>query len=265
MPNNKNQKHKLSGGRQTGIYKSGKTVIRPRTPFSENIHQFLRDIRKAGFTKCPVPHGFDENGNEVLEYIEGDVSNYPLSREFSSLEIVYSAGRVLNQFHAASETVFKSINKNLQWLLPNRSQPQLICHGDYAPYNVVVKNAEVIGMIDFDTIHFGTKPDDIAYGMYRWATLFRQSSPDRIGPLEMQIKRAKVFCDGYGLSAESRAGLVDVMIKKIEALVLFMRENAKAGNQAFVQNIRDGHDTGYEGDVEYLKGNREFVLRGIGA
>ena len=263
MNDSNNERVELRGGRNGLIHRRGKIVIRPRSPYSNNIHLFLEKLREIGFDKCPVPQGYNENGFEIVSLIEGEVSNYPLSTSFNSMETIESAGAFLKEFHNASELAFSKMPKDLKWLLPNREDPEVVCHGDFAPYNAVVKDRVVIGLIDFDTAHFGKRLDDVSYGMYRWATLFRENSPDIVGPIDIQIERAKYFCNGYELPNEERGDLIDLAIEKISDLVKFMRANARNGHQGFIENIRDGHDIGYLEDIEYLKRNRLKIENGI--
>ncbi len=73
---------------------------------------------------------------------------------------------------------------------------------DFAPYNVVFNGVEAAGMIDFDTLHPGSCLWDVAYAIYRWAPLKNPRNPDAIGDLASQIRRAKAFCDSYGLQVQ---------------------------------------------------------------
>lgn len=48
---------------------------------------------------------------------------------------------------------------------------EVMCHGDFAPYNVVLNGSDAVGIIDFDTLHPGSRLSDVAYAVYRWAPL----------------------------------------------------------------------------------------------
>ena len=62
-----------------------------------------------------------------------------------------------------------------------------MCHGDFAPYNVVLKGEQAVGIIDFDTCHPGSRLWDISYALYRWSPFMHLKNPDRLGSLEEQI------------------------------------------------------------------------------
>ena len=46
--------------------------------------------------------------------------------------------------------------KEKPWQLSGRYPIEVICHGDYAPYNVVLNGKQAVGIVDFDTAHPGT-------------------------------------------------------------------------------------------------------------
>jgi aminoglycoside phosphotransferase (APT) family kinase protein len=61
---------------------------------------------------------------------------------------------------------------------------EVMCHGDFAPYNVTIVDGEAFGIIDFDTLHPGPKMWDIAYAVYRWVPFTNPANPDGCFSLE---------------------------------------------------------------------------------
>jgi tRNA A-37 threonylcarbamoyl transferase component Bud32 len=253
----------LKGGREGRIFRDRESVVREASDFTKNIHLVLNKMNENGFDKVPKPMSFSDDGVEVVSYIHGDVSNYPLTPEFSSNQAMCSAGKLLREFHDVGKAIIDDIPKDLNWMLKSDDPMEVVCHGDYAPYNVVLKSKEAIGIIDFDTMHLGSAINDISYGMYRWATLFRENSVDRIGELNIQVEKARHFCEGYGIKQIEKNKLIDSLIGRLEDLVKFMRNGADAGEENFIENIKDGHDLGYLDDIIYIKKNRETIINGI--
>ena len=59
------------------VVRHDSTVLRPVQPWTSTIHALLRHLESVGFTGAPraVGDGYDERGNEVLTYIEGQVQH----------------------------------------------------------------------------------------------------------------------------------------------------------------------------------------------
>lgn len=249
----------LQGGREGLIHRSDDKVYRPSGFWSPSIHKLFAHLKSVQFDSAPKSFGFDSNGNEILSYVSGDVYNYPLVGAISTTEALSSAAALLRQYHDATVSFVQSEQCNdLRWFLPTREPQEVICHGDYAPYNVALSGNTVVGIFDFDTAHPAPRVWDVAYAVYCWAP-FKTNAYDSLGDLTEQSIRAKQFCDSYGLSYEDRAQLVDAIISRLQALVDFMHDEAAKGNEAFIANIKDGHHLAYVADIEYLKRNKDQI------
>lgn len=249
----------LSGGRENSIFRIEDKVCRPAGTWSYAVHQLLKHLENEGFELAPKSYGFDDKGNEVLSYVEGDVFNYPLTGAVATDEALISAAQLLRKLHDVSSSfVTQALAENLQWMLPSWEPAEVICHGDYAPYNVCLQGNQTVGVFDFDTAHPAPRVWDIAYAMYCWAP-FKTHQADAMGDIQSQAVRAKLFCDAYGVSVGERESLVTAMLSRVQALVDFMYREAENGNEAFIANIRDGHHLAYLADIEYLQGNAALI------
>ncbi|WP_367606760.1 phosphotransferase enzyme family protein [Legionella sp. W05-934-2] len=254
----------LYGGRENQIIRIGETVHRPAGRWTKQVHAFLRHLRQEGFYAAPEPLGFDDQGREIVSFIKGEVSNYPLSIKASSTKALVSCAQLLRNFHDASKSFLKSPRHNQnEWQLPAREPQEVICHGDYAPYNVVLDKETAVGIIDFDTCHPGSRLWDIAYALYRWSPFTHPNNKDGFGSIEEQINRACLFCQAYGLSHEERATLPYLMIERLQALVNFMSTQAQAGNETFQLNMQNGHHLLYLADIEYIKQYSTMIKEGL--
>ncbi|GMQ46673.1 aminoglycoside phosphotransferase family protein [Vibrio sp. 10N] len=253
----------LSGGRETAIYRIKNKVMRPAGKWSPAVHVLLNYLDRVGFTAAPKPFGFDEQGHEILSFVGGDTFNYPLSGNIASLEALTSAAQLLRDYHIAAGKLVTQVKvETMSWMQPAREPVEVVCHGDFAPYNVALEGKKVVGVFDFDTAHPGPKIWDVAYAVYTWAP-FKTHSDDALGDLASQTRRAKLFCDAYGVPNEVRCQLVQVMIKRLQALVNFMKEEASMGNQAFIDNIANGHHLAYLSDIQYLENNEASISKAL--
>ena len=245
----------LTGGRKGAIYSDGDSVYRPLQPWSRSVHLLLNHLSSSNMAGCPRLLAI-VGEQEVLSYVAGDTYNYPLSGSIATLEALKSAARLLREIHD-STVLFMNQREvaELPWMLAPREPFEVICHGDFTPYNVALTNNAVTGVFDFDTAHPGPRVWDLAYSVYCWAP-FKTDSIDRLGSLEDQLLRAKVFCDTYGVKNTDRQHLAEVMVIRLEALVSFIREQAVKGHQQFANDIEQGHLNAYLNDIEYIKENK---------
>jgi Ser/Thr protein kinase RdoA (MazF antagonist) len=253
----------LEGGRKNQISRSGKTVIRPAGPWSKSVHALLTHLKQVGFSGAPEPLGFDNESNEILTYLAGEVSSYPLSEAAASEEALVAAAQLLRRYHDATISFLIENGGNQKWMLRDRMPVEVVCHGDYAPYNVVLNGRRAIAIIDFDTAHPGPRIWDIAYALYRWSPLKNPDNPDSLGTLEEQIGRARQFCDTYGVTVNERTNLVSMMVERLQTLINYMHNEAKGGNSAFQANLVDGHHLLYTADIAYLEQYKTEIDRGL--
>src|SRR4051794_38079116 len=63
----------LGGGRTSaGVVRIGDTVHRPVRPWTPAVHAVLHHLEAAGFDGAPRVLGFDEQGREVLTFLDGE-------------------------------------------------------------------------------------------------------------------------------------------------------------------------------------------------
>lgn len=249
----------FQGGINT-VRRRGDRVHRPATAAAPAIHRLLRHVRAAGFDAAPEPLGYDDEGNEVLSYLEGDVHN-ALPAGLRTPELLASAATLLRRYHDASASFVRGPDD--RWQLPPRPPAEVICHGDVAPYNSVVRDGRVVGFIDFDVAHPGPRLWDLAYAVYRFAPLHAPTNPDSAGSPEEQARRAARFCRAYGV--EPGASLLDTVADRLAALLASMRARAEAGEAAAQAHIAAGHPALYEEDICYLQAQRGLLLRAFAA
>lgn len=200
----------------------------------------------------------------MLDFLPGEVSNYPATPAAASDQALQSAALLLREYHDATVAYAATAPRD-GWQVPAREPVEVICHGDFAPHNCVLNGNRVAGIIDFDFAHPGPRLWDVAYAAYRWVPMTLPGHADGFGSTEEQAIRLRVFCDRYGLADAGRARLIDAVAARLSALVDFMHAAAAAGNTAFARHIAEGHDRYYLGDLAYVREQRaafEENLRG---
>lgn len=253
----------LDGGREGKILKQGNRVYRPANPWTKEVHHFLKHLKMSGMENIPIPYGITENGEEMLSYVEGTAYNYPLPMVLRTNEAIQEAAKLLKRYHEAGKSYITKLTGEEEWMLPSVEPIEVMCHGDFAPYNVTIIDGKPAGIIDFDTLHPGPFLWDIAYAVYRWVPFTSRENPDHYDGIEEQICKAKVFMDAYGTSLQERVELPDMMVKRLESLLVYMTAQAKDGNEDFEKNLEDGHGKLYKQDVQYIKENKRTLIQAL--
>ena len=94
---------RLPGGRNDGAVRVGQTVRGTAKVESPAVHALLRHLHAVGFDRAPRPFGMDEDGREVLSYLEGDTIGEarPWPAWVLSDAALVAAGWWLRDFQAA--------------------------------------------------------------------------------------------------------------------------------------------------------------------
>ncbi|MCP2322022.1 hypothetical protein HDA40_000529 [Hamadaea flava] len=238
----------LRGG-VNAVVRRGTLLHRPAGPWSPTVQALLRHLADAGFTGAPRAHGFDDEGREVVDFLDGDVPGYPMPEYVWSEETLIATARLLRAYHDATA----AFPAHGLWYQPPREPVEVVCHGDVAPYNTVFRAGQPVALIDFDTAHPGSRVWDVAYTVYRFVPLGGPANHDRRGTTAEQSARLRLFCDAYALSAADRARLPEVIEERVRAMAELIRTRAAAGDEAFARHLAEGHADLYDADAAYAR------------
>ena len=89
----------LEGGDLNVVVRVGDTVRRPVGEWSPAVHALLRHFETVGFDGAPRFLGIDEQGREILSFVEGDAALAPIP---GSDEALVELGRLLRRMHEAT-------------------------------------------------------------------------------------------------------------------------------------------------------------------
>lgn len=129
----------LTGGNASeSVVRVGHTVRKPWLENSPVVQNYLGALRSSG-VDVPEPLGRDTNGRHVVEYVEGELA---LDQSPLGPDSLLRAGRMIRQIHDASETAVISNPGDWKMLLPAEN-PNLMCHNDLAPWNLISEGCTV--------------------------------------------------------------------------------------------------------------------------
>lgn len=189
------------------------TVRRRRRWWTPAVHHLLAHLHDSGFAESPRVVGFDDEGREMLSFIAGDSGRDAGSR-VSNPNALANFAALLRRFHDAVRGYEPP--HDADWALPATvDAPDTgVCHGDFAPWNVVWSGDEPIGILDFDLAHPAPFAHDVAYAL-AYSVPFRDDATTRrmLGVDEVPDRRLRVevFAEAYGASI---SGLVEQVVAR---------------------------------------------------
>lgn len=234
----------LTGGNASGtVVRIGNTVRKPWLEKSAAVQSYLDALRASG-VDVPEPLGQDEEGRYVIEYVEGvsALDQSPLGHA----ELL-RVGRMIRQIHDASETVVLSDLDDWSLLLPVEN-PDLMCHNDLAPWNLIMGERWVF--IDWDAAGPSTRLWDLAYAAQSFGVLFDGQ------PVDEAALRLRALVDGYGADAALRQVLPVAMAERTAAMYELLRSSHETAFQPWADMYVTGHGELWRATAEYVLRNQ---------
>src|SRR4051794_5285127 len=172
----------LDGGAiNAGVVRVGDTVRRPHNDVTREV---LVHLARAGFDAAPRWLGMNEQGRDMLTWIGGDTYTErgrlhpyirdPPNRITFSDEQVAAVMRLLRRYHDTFDA-------------------EVICHGDFGPWNIVWRDGLPAGVIDFDNAYPGDPSGDVAYALRFFVCYgFTDARPEEL------VRRTRAALHAYG-------------------------------------------------------------------
>jgi aminoglycoside phosphotransferase (APT) family kinase protein len=147
---------------------------------------------------------------------------------------------------------------------PDVHQHDVICHNDFAPYNIVFVDAQPYAMIDFDTAGPGPRIWDVAFAAYYFVPLSYSADLrlQALIDLAHESRRLQQFCTAYGIAATT--ALLDTVDQRLQALCTTLIERAAAGDDVYTRMIDQGHLVHYEREIRAFQEYRPTLERNLG-
>ena len=254
----------LAGGMGSGgaVVRVGDTVRRPVRPFSASVAAFLRHLEAVGFEGAPRHLGHDEQGREVLSFIEGDVGTPPYPAWVGDEGVLVGVARLQRALHEAAASFVPP--RDAVWDRPNLHEvgsEALVCHNDLCVENVVVRDGRVVAFIDFD---FAAPSDpllDIAIAARHWIPMRDPVDIDaELAGLD-QVARFRLFADAHGLDRARREDVVGHIGPFLDRALVAMRARAASGLDAYVRAWEGGYPDQNRRSRAWLDGHAADLVR----
>jgi hypothetical protein len=254
------QEKPLYGGNVTGAVRIGQTVRRRTGPWSTTVHTLLRHLEVNGFPGAPRFLGMDDQGREILTFIDGEVGHYPLPPSLWSEESLVAVAHFLRRYHDATVSYIPPPDARWQFVYPDHSQHEIICHGDVAPYNLIYQGSKPHALIDFDTAGPGPRLWDLAYAAYRFVPLSYAQDMQDLGLSDpfSQGSRLYLFCQEYELK-QPYVEVLDFVEHRLQAMCNWLSEGAATGDLARQRLVHEGHLDFYQREIVSFQKHRPLL------
>jgi len=196
------------GGDVNVVVRVGDTVRRPAGP--QAVRALLGWFEHVGFDGAPRFLGVDEQGREVLSFVEGDPAFPPVP---SSDEVVAAIGRLLRRTHDAQSGFVPPV-ADWDTHVPGPDVPgEVIGHCDLFWTNVIFRDGLPVALIDWELAAPVTRVLDVALAATYWGGVRVDDQLTDWGiPLARRGERLRLLCDGYGLDASARSTLLEQLL-----------------------------------------------------
>ena len=244
------------------VVRVGNTVRRPWAAHTDSVHAWLRHVRSAGFLAVPEPLGRDEQGREVLSWIDGDVAIPPYPGWAGSDEFLVSVARLLRSMHEACDG-FDPAPYTWNDELRDVTAGPVMCHNDLCLENLIARDGRVVAMVDFDFLAPGRAITDVA-ATSRFVVPLR--SPARREPWvheEDVFRRLRLFVDAYGLSDEDRVTFVTALEERRRIGQRFVLGRAERGEQLFAHWLTEEGSAKLRAEEEWVRANRGRISASV--
>lgn len=245
----------LHGGNSVhGVVRVANTVRRRAFAWSPSIDALLHHLERGGFDGAPRALGYDQQGCQMVSYVEGYVDPDPSDLAVGRL---WEVGALIRRFHDLADTCV--VPPDATWnvaIAPDREE--LICHHDLAPWNLV-RGGEQLVFIDWDGAGPGSRLWDLAYAVHGFVPLSASAAISD----EMAASRLVALVDGYGLESPLRAELGAMLEPRILSMYELLRSGHESGAQPWSELWDQGHGSQWRADAAYTHQRLELWHRAL--
>lgn len=246
----------------------GDSVRRPAKPQTETVHAFLVHLRDCGIEVVAKPLGFDDDGREVLSFIEGQVQkqtiagwDFPASDpDHKTLVAVASAQKRMHDAAATFAPPADVVWGQAGDYFPPGAEGSLPCHNDLCISNVLFDDDGISGIIDFDYLHPVNRLFDIAVAIRHWLPVTAPEDAPTIAAEFGRRARFHAYCDVHELRDDERATVIELIHRFLSRARSNVARLAAGGAIGFQQMIADGYDDRVARTLVWIEQSRAELL-----
>lgn len=163
----------------SGIVRVGNTVRRPPKGNAAFVHSLLLFLEDQGFRAAPCFLGIDEQGRNILSYLESQT--WPGSGSNLSDDLLVQAAQIIRRYHDLTAGSVLAQGH------------EIVAHHELGPHNTIFQEDQLIGFTDWDDAAPGTRLRDLANAVYHYVDVSHWAC--KIA--DEQARRIHLMCVAY--------------------------------------------------------------------
>ncbi|MFF5176304.1 phosphotransferase [Micromonospora sp. NPDC000089] len=168
----------------------------------------LRHLEGRGFAGAPRALGLDDQGRELLSYLDGETVGevLPWPDWVYADETLQQVGRWLRGLHDTTADFHPPADA--VWFVPRPwFEGAVVGHNDAAPWNAVWRDGKLVGFVDWDTAAPTSRDFDLAYVALTWVPLQTPRLAEETGFTNFadRQRRLHLLLDAYGYDRDRHA------------------------------------------------------------
>jgi len=247
----------------------GDTVRRPVGSERPGARALLLHLEAVGFDGAPRHLGRDEQGRDVLSWVEGEVPLPPYPAWSMTDRALTDLGGLVRRFHDATAAFVAPLDPDwaTDWADPTAGDgapdaDRVICHDDLFPENVVFREGRVVALIDFAMAAPGRRLWDLAIAAELWCPLGDPARRDQHPTSLDGISRFAILTRAYGLEPARADELLDVVAEERAHARANIHAEIAAGNESWIRNwATAGGDERAAADDAWIAAHRAELIR----
>lgn len=249
----------MAGGRFSDAHRDGDRVVRRSS--GANARALLEHFERVNFDLAPRYLG-RSGETDVLSFIPGEVGWPPFSEAIRSREALVSVANGIRDMHdGTSGFVPPSPGSwnSLEVALP--IEIDCVGHHDLSPWNMVFRNRQLVGLLDWDTIAPSNRAWDLAYAAYQFVPLYPPAWLEGFGWRDEPDRRERLqlIAETYGHDIRP-ADLLDLAVVRLSGLAAKMEREIRHENPAYDVMRDENHAHGLRASISYICQNRASLL-----